>query len=83
MNLLKGKFYGFSIKYGWAVFWGGFMIMFISAFAHGLGYNVIGFWFLVVTNWIALSLYILEKGKADKRQREINRYLKNKKKSIG
>ena len=53
-------------------------MIFIAAFAHGLGYNAIGFWFLMATNWFALSLYLLEKGKADKRQREINRYLKNK-----
>ena len=83
MNLLKEKFYYFFREHSRSVLGGGFLMMFISAFAHGLGYNAIGFWFLVATNWVALSLYLLEREKADKRQREIDRYIKNKKSSTG
>lgn len=75
--LFKEKLYSFFKKNSGSVFGGGFYMLLIIAFAHGLGYNAISFWFLAITNWIAFSLYISERRKADKRQQEINRYRKN------
>jgi hypothetical protein len=67
----------FFKTYGYSIASGAFSTFFVSAFAHGLGYNKYGFWFLVLANWFAFTIYFLERGKAEKRQQEINRYRKN------
>lgn len=54
-----------------------FAFVFIISFATGLGFNAAGFLFLAFTNLLLLIFYFAEKDKAEKRQREINRYRKN------
>src|SRR3989344_7894980 len=77
MDGLQEKTSGLISKYGYSVFGGGFVMLFISAPAHALGYTAAGFWFLVLANWVTLTVYFMEKRKSERRQQEINRYRKN------